>query len=475
MSHIDKVLIYGVKKGSIANQIGLKKGDYIITINGEKIFDILDYKFNTEDEYVELEIEHKNGEIEIYEIEKEISEDLGIEFEHELIDRPKNCTNKCIFCFMEQLPEKVRDTLIFKDDDYRLSFFTGNYITLTNMKDFDIDRIIRYRLSPINISIHATDEKVRCMMLNNRFAGKVLSYLDKFYEAGIAINTQIVLCKGINDGKILEKTIEDLSKYVPVLKSICIVPVGLSKNREGLFPLKGLNKEDCINAINIASKYQEEFKKKYKSPIVYLADEFYLKAEMKVPNYSDYLDFGQLEDGIGMISLFDHDFNKKIKQVKEDISLGKIDSDISKTVTLVTGKISDKYIRLKAKRIMRIFKNININVISVENKYFGKDITVTGLVVGRDIISTLNTLKENGMKLGEYIILPEVMLKDDEDIFLDNTTLKQVQESINTNIVVSDGTAAGFVDAIIQDVKVDKIYKFSKKSNRQSYENSISH
>lgn len=225
MSYIDKILIYGVKKGSIADEIGLEKGDYILTVNGEKIFDILDYKFNIEDEYVELEVERKNGEIEIYEIEKEVSEDLGIEFEHELIDKPKNCTNKCIFCFMEQLPKNVRDTLIFKDDDYRLSFFTGNYITLTNMKDFDIDRIIRYRLSPINISIHATDEKVRCMMLNNRFAGKVLSYLDRFYEAGIAINTQIVLCKGINDGKILEKTIKDLSKYVPVLKSICIVPV----------------------------------------------------------------------------------------------------------------------------------------------------------------------------------------------------------------------------------------------------------
>ena len=262
MSYIDKILIYGVKKGSIADEIGLEKGDYILTVNGEKIFDILDYKFNIEDEYVELEVERKNGEIEIYEIEKEVSEDLGIEFEHELIDKPKNCTNKCIFCFMEQLPKNVRDTLIFKDDDYRLSFFTGNYITLTNMKDFDIDRIIRYRLSPINISIHATDEKVRCMMLNNRFAGKVLSYLDRFYEAGIAINTQIVLCKGINDGKILEKTIKDLSKYIPVLKSICIVPVGLSKNREGLYPLERLDKQDCIDAINIAAKYQEEFKKK---------------------------------------------------------------------------------------------------------------------------------------------------------------------------------------------------------------------
>ena len=313
------------------------------------------------------------------------------------------------------------------------------------------------------------------MMLNNRFAGKVLSYLDRFYEAGIAINTQIVLCKGINDGKILEKTIKDLSKYIPVLKSICIVPVGLSKNREGLYPLERLDKQDCIDAINIAAKYQEEFKKKYKSPIIYLADEFYLKANIKVPNYSDYLDFGQLEDGIGMISLFDHDFNKKLKRVKSDIENNNIDNGISKTVTLITGKIVDKYIRLKAKRIMRLFKNININVVPIENEYFGKDITVTGLVVGRDIISTLNNLKENGENLGDYIILPEVMLKDDEDIFLDDTTLEQVQKSIDTNIVVSDGTGEGFVDEIIQDISINKIFKFNKKSNRQSYENSISH
>ncbi|MDD3304227.1 MAG: DUF512 domain-containing protein [Clostridia bacterium] len=475
MNHINKVFIYGVKKDSIADEIGLQKGDYIITINGEEIIDILDYKFHIDDEYVELEVEHANGEVEIFEIEKDVSEDLGIEFEHELIDKPKNCTNKCIFCFMEQLPENVRDTLIFKDDDYRLSFFTGNYITLTNMKESDIDRIIRYRLSPINISIHATDETVRCMMLNNRFAGKVLSYLDKLYQAGISMNTQIVLCKGINDGQILEKTIQDLAKYTPVLKSICIVPVGLSKNREGLYDLKKIEKEDCINTIDMVSSYQEGFKKKFKSPIIYLADEFYLKANKKIPNYSDYLDFGEIEDGIGMISLFDHDFNRKLKKVKEEVSLGIINKDMTKTVTLITGKIVDKYIRLKAKRISRLFNNITIKVVSVENEYFGTDITVTGLVVGRDIISTLSKLMQDGVFLGDYVILPEVMLKDDEDIFLDDTTLQQVQEGIDTNIVVSDGTADGFVDAIIQEFPNKKIIKFNKKSNRQSYENSINH
>ena len=467
---IDKVLIYGVKKKSIADEIGLKKGDYILTLNGQKIVDILDYKFNIDDDYIELEVLHQDGEVEIYEIEKDPSEDLGIEFEHELIDRPKNCCNKCIFCFMEQLPKNVRDTLVFKDDDYRLSFFTGNYITMTNMKESDVDRIIRYRLSPINISIHATNEKVRCMMLNNRFAGRVLGYLDKLSAADIAINTQIVLCKGINDGKILEETITYLSKYIPSLKSICIVPVGLSKNREGLYPLEKLDEQDCKNTILLVSKYQEMFKKKYGKIIVYLADEFYVKANMKFPKYSDYLDFGQLEDGIGMIPLFDHDFDKELKVIKEKINNSEINSNIEKKVTLITGKITDKYINKKAARIMKIFKNIHINVVSIENDYFGHDITVTGLVVGRDII---NQIKNTD--LGDYVIIPEVMLKEDEDIFLDDTTLDTLQKSINTNIVVSSGTAKGFIDAIISKIPNKKIYKFKQEVKRQSYENSISH
>lgn len=473
---IDKVLIYGVKKDSIADEIGLKKGDYILSINGEKIFDILDYKFIVQDEYIELEIEHEDGQIEIFEIEKDEDEELGFEFEHELIDKPKNCHNKCIFCFMEQLPKNVRDTLIFKDDDYRLSFFTGNYITMTNMKESDVDRIIRYRLSPINISIHATDEKVRCMMLNNRFAGKVLSYLDKLSKAGIKINTQIVICKGINDGKILDKTILDLSKYIPSLQSICIVPVGLSKNREGLYSLEKLTSKDCKETIEMISKYQEKFKKKYNKPIVYLADEFYLKANEKFPEYKDYLDFGQLEDGIGMIPLFEHEFLKELKKLENNRN--KKNSNVlkkQKTVTLITGMITKKFIEDRAKEIMKLYENIKINVVAIENEYFGKDITVTGLVVGKDIINTIEKLKESKFDLGDYIVIPEVMLKEDEDIFLDDTTLEDLQKKIDKNVVVSDTTAKGFIDAIIKEIPNEKIFKFSKLKSRQSYENSICH
>ncbi|MDO4282426.1 MAG: DUF512 domain-containing protein [Clostridia bacterium] len=469
MIYIDKVLIYGVKKGSIAEEIGLKKGDLILTLNGEKIVDILDYKFNVADEYLEIEIEHKDGTIEIYEIEKDESEDLGIIFESELIDEPRSCYNKCIFCFMEQLPDNVRETLIFKDDDYRLSFFSGNYITMTNMKDIDVDRIIRYRLSPINISIHATDEKVRCMMLNNRHAGKVLEYLDRFYQAGISINTQIVLCKGINDGNILKKTIVDLSKYAPVLKSICIVPVGLSNNRDGLYPLEALSKEDCENTIDLVSKYQEKFKKKFKTPLVFLADEFYLKAGRKMPNYSDYGEFGQIEDGIGMTALFEHDFKKEIKQLKEkNISYPK-----SKTISMITGKIVEDYMKKKAKAIQARVGNLNINIIAVENEYFGEQITVTGLITGRDILKTLHGLKEDGINIGEYIVIPRVMLKDDEDIFLDDTKLEDLQKELKLPIVVTDGSAKVFIESTILNVKNKKILKLGDTSPRQSYENGI--
>lgn len=480
MIKIDKILIYDVKKDSIAEEIGLKKGDYILTINGEKVIDILDYKFITQDEYIELEIMHEDGEIEIFEIEKDEDEELGFEFEHELIDKPKNCHNKCIFCFMEQLPKNVRDTLIFKDDDYRLSFFTGNYITMTNMKKCDVERIIKYRLSPINISIHATDEKTRCMMLNNRFAGEVLEYLDMLYKADIKINTQIVLCKGINDGEILDKTINDLSKYVPALQSICIVPVGLSKNREGLYPLEKLTSKDCKETIDTIKKYQESFKKKYKKPIVYLADEFYLKANEKFPKYADYLDFGQLEDGIGMIPLFEHEFDKELIKLKRKIEKNNKENKIknenkNKTLTLITGKITEDFIKEKANRLMNEFQNLKINVLAIENEYFGKEITVTGLVVGSDIINTIINLKNKNYNFGDYIVIPEVMLKEDEDIFLDDTSLIELQEKIGISIVVSDTNAKGFLQAILSNIPNEKIYKFNKIANRQSYENSINH
>ena len=468
---IKKVPIFDVKKESIAEEVGLKKGDLIITINGEEIIDILDYKFNEADSYIELEIEHEDGQVEIYEIEKDESDELGIIFETELIDKPKNCYNNCIFCFMEQLPKDVRETLIFKDDDYRLSFFSGNYITLTNMKEDDIKRIIKYRMSPINISVHATDEKVRCMMLNNRHAGKVLKYIDMLCDAGISINTQIVLCKGINDGKILEKTIKDLSKYIPSLKSICIVPVGLSKNRDGLYPLDRLEKEDCKSVIGCVEKYQREFKKKYGYVLVYLADEFYLKADQKFPDYEDYGSFDQIEDGIGMIANFDHEFNMELKRIEKNKNNFK-----TRKITIITGKITENYMMQKIKEINKIVPNINVNIVAPVNTYFGENITVTGLITGIDIKKTICKLRENQIDIGEYIVIPKVMLKEDEDIFLDDTKLENLQKDLGIKFVVTDGSAKTFIKSILLRRKltsdITKLYE-NEMMVKNSYENSI--
>ncbi len=476
VSIIKKVKIFGVKPGSIADEMELKTGDLLLSINGNEIIDILDYKFNEADSYIELEIEHADGELEIYELEKDESEEIGLIFENELIDDPRNCYNKCIFCFMEQLPDNVRDSLIFKDDDYRLSFFSGNYITLTNMKESDIDRIIKYRMSPINISVHATDEDVRSMMLKNRHAGKVLKYIDKLYDAGITMNTQIVLCKGINDGAILEKTIKDLSKYAPVLKSICIVPVGLSKNREGLYPLEPLEIEDCVETINIVTKYQEEFKKKYDTPLVFVADEIYIRAGAKIPKHSDYGEFGQIEDGIGMVSNFDFEFKKAINKLKKKIEKEKIDTlNLKRKVTIITGKIVEEYIIQKASKVTDIYKNIEVNVVAPVNNYFGKDITVTGLVTGMDIKDTILKQREDGITTGDYIIIPRVMLKEDQDIFLDDTLLEDLCNDLDSKFVVSDGSGQSFVDSMLINTPNKKITKLYDEDILlgHSYENSI--
>jgi len=438
-------IIKDVVKCSISDDMGINKGFKLLSINGSKITDILDYKFLIADEFLEIEFLNLQGEIEIYEVEKEEYDDLGLVFETELIDKPKNCHNKCIFCFMEQLPCKVRDTLIFKDDDYRLSFFSGNYITLTNMKESDIERIIKYRISPINISLHTTDEEIRCMMLNNKNAGKVLKYIDSLYEAKIDMNLQIVLCKNINDKEVLYKTLQDVSKYMPMIKSISIVPVGISKYRDNLYKLLPLEKEDCLDVIINVSKFQKEFKKKFGTNLVYLSDEFYIKAEVDIPAYKEYEDFSQLENGVGMIAVFEDEFKGELSKVKRKISkqiqVDNINTN-KKNIILLTGKITYNFMKEKAKILNEMFGNINIDVRYVENNYFGTDITVTGLMVGNDILETIKDAHND-----TTIIIPDVCLKEDEEIFLDDVTLEDLKSKYN-NVVISETSAKGFIDVI---------------------------
>jgi putative radical SAM enzyme (TIGR03279 family) len=436
--------IVNIVKGSIADELKIKPGYKLISINSNSIIDILDYKFLICDEYIELEIENLNNEILKFDIEKDDYEELGLIFENELIDKPKNCLNKCIFCFMEQLPPNVRKTLIFKDDDYRLSFLSGNYITLTNIKDSDIDRIIKYRVSPINISIHATDEEIRCMMLNNKNAYKVLKYIDRLNENNIKMNFQIVLCKNINDKDVLNKTLLDLTKYVDNTLSISIVPVGISKYRDNLFKLESFTKEDCIQVINSVSKLQKEFKKLYKTNLVYLSDEFYLKSNIKIPKFSHYEDFNQLENGVGMIAVFEKEFKKEILKFKKNINKVNF-KDINKKICILTGVITYEYIKQKADELNKLLNKEIIYVDKVENNYFGKDITVTGLITGQDVIEKIRNNKDK-------IIISDVCLKEDEDIFLDDVTLDDVKK-VNKNIYVCDNSAYGMLYAIFELLK----------------------
>lgn len=449
-------LIKGVVKNSIAGNIGIKKGYKLISINDNKIIDILDYKFNITEEFLKLELINLNNETLIYEIEKEEYEDLGLIFETELIDKPKNCRNKCIFCFMDQLPPNVRKTLVFKDDDYRLSFFTGNYITLTNMNESDIKRIIKYRLAPINISLHTTDEEIRCKMLNNKNAGKVLKYLDMLKEANIYMNLQIVLCKNINDKDVLYKTLNDITKYVEVIKSVSIVPVGISKYRKNLFKLEPFNKQDCTNVIENIKKFQKLFKKKYKTNLVYLSDEFYITAEKDIPKYNEYEDFAQLENGVGMISVFSNEFKKELNKLKRKIQINtkkqkekykENKKNTTKKIIVLTGKITFKFIKEQINKLKEILDNIDIEVVFVENNYFGKNITVTGLLTGKDILNTLNKINEEYNLDKVDIIIPDVCLKDDEDIFLDDITVQEIKEKYN-KIQICETSAKGLIDSI---------------------------
>jgi putative radical SAM enzyme (TIGR03279 family) len=431
------ILIKEVLKNSIADDLKIEAGDFLVSINNTEIQDILDYKYQIFDENITLIIKKASGEEWELEIEKEENEDIGIIFKEQLIEPAKNCANKCIFCFMDQLPKDVRDTLVFKDDDFRLSFFTGNYVTLTNSGYKDLERIVKYHLSPINISVHATDPEVRKMMLNNKNAGKIIEYIKYLTDNGIKVNAQIVLCRGINDGNILDKTISDLSTFFPELLCIAIVPVGLSKYRKGLYKLESFEKESSDAVIKQIEVWQKQFIKKYNSNIVYLADEFYIQAGKEIPPFRHYEDFPQLEDGIGMLAYFTKQFNDYLYRLQS--------KEINKTVSIITGKITYNYIIEKTKILENKYKGLKINVYPIENNFFGKNITVTGLITGGDII---NQLKNKD--LGEYLIIPNCTLKSDDDVFLDNITLKEVSDKLSCNIVVSANNGKDFIKSIIR-------------------------
>lgn len=429
-------IIIKIDKESIAYELGIEKGDILIHINNNIINDVFDYRYYIQDEYIEVGIKKSNGEEWLLEIEKDEYEDLGITFESGLMDKAKSCSNKCIFCFIDQLPKGMRKTLYFKDDDSRLSFLQGNYVTLTNMKKEDIDRIIFYHLSPINISVHTTDMELRKFMLKNPNAVNLTQYIKKFSDANIDMNFQVVLCKGVNDGKNLDKTINDLSKFIPHAKSLSIVPLGMTKYREGLFEFELFNKEDCINIIKQVSKWQDKIKGETGKRFVYVSDEFYLTAEMEFPNSEFYEGFLQLENGVGMISIMKDEFYKYFEQVKPD--------NKKRNITMVTGKASYNFIKELLESIKEKFENTNIEIYLAENDFFGHNITVSGLLTGQDIIKTLKN-----KKLNKYLFIPYNALKADEPIFLDNYTVQDLENKLKTNIIISPQNGGEFLKQIL--------------------------
>lgn len=431
--------IENIKENSIAEEVGIEKGDIVLSINDSPVTDIIEYKFLVNEDYIVVVVQKPDGEEWEIEIEKEVDEDLGIVFENSLIDDTRSCRNKCIFCFIDQLPKGMRETLYFKDDDSRLSFLDGNYITLTNLNDFDIQKIIKYKISPLNISVHTTDSDLRVKMLNNRFAGQIMSTLKRLVNGGICLNCQIVLCPGVNDGINLDKTIDDLSKLYPYLKSIAVVPVGLTKHREKLFELEPFNKQKSIDVIEQVENWQLRLKKKYKTNLVYLADEFYIMAEKDFPKYREYEDFPQIENGVGLIALFEKQFYDYLKHLdKVHINCN------SRELSVVTGASAYDFINRLCIDLGKRYKNIKINVHKVINNFFGDTVTVAGLITGNDIISQLA-----GKNIGDELIIPECMLRYQDNVFLDDVTIDTIERRLNIKIRVCAVNGRDFVVNIL--------------------------
>ncbi len=433
-------IVKAVETGSIAEELEIDAGDILVEINGHEIEDIFDYQYYIQDEYIEVLIRKPSGEEWLLEIDKEYDEDLGIIFENGLMDEYHSCCNHCIFCFIDQMPKGMRDTLYFKDDDSRLSFLQGNYVTLTNMSDKDIDRIIQYHLSPINISFQTTNPELRCKMLNNRFAGQALEKAWRLAAAGITMNGQIVLCKGINDGKELDRSIRELSNYLPNLESVSVVPVGLSKFREGLYPLEPFTKEDAKQVLALIRKWQKKLYPIYGVHFVHASDEWYILAQEELPQEESYDGYPQLENGVGMMRLFIDEFQEALKKEREHHR----PMVISKELSIATGKLAYPLIQDMAEQIMREYSQITIHVFAIKNNFFGEMITVSGLLTGQDLIAQLKD-----KVLGERLLLPQNMLKSGEDIFLDDITVSDLENALQVSVDIVKSSGQDFLNEIL--------------------------
>lgn len=439
-------LIKEIEAGSIAEELGIEPGDRLLAINDTEIEDVLDYHFYVNDEELTLLVEKADQEQWELEIEKEYEDDLGIVFEQGLMDEYRSCRNKCIFCFIDQMPEGMRDTLYFKDDDSRLSFMQGNYITLTNMKEKDIDRIIRYHLAPINISVHTTNPELRCRMLHNRFAGKALAYMDRLHQHGIEMNGQIVLCRDVNDGEELLRTLTDLERYIPSMQSVSVVPSGLTRYREGLFPLEPVDREKARETIALVEEKQRECMERYGIHFVHASDEFYYLAGLAMPEAERYDGYLQLENGVGMARLLREETEEALELLKKE---QRVDRTVKRKVTIATGVMVAETIRRLADSVMEVFPNIQVQVVPIRNHFFGESITVTGLITGQDLVGQLQEMQREGFEIGDALLVSSNMFRTGEKVFLDDMTQDMAEERLHVRLCPVDAPGADFVEAII--------------------------
>jgi len=426
MAHEHKIRF--VQPESIAWEMGIEPGDLLLAVDGQEIEDVFDYRYYIEEEEILLLIEKPDGEQWELEIEKETYEDLGLEFEQGLMDEYRSCRNKCIFCFIDQMPPGMRDTLYFKDDDSRLSFLQGNYVTLTNMSEHDIQRIIRFHLEPINISFQAMNPELRCRMLHNRFAGEALKKVDMLYEAGIEMNGQIVLCKGFNDGDELDRSIRELTRYLPFLRSVSVVPVGLTRFREGLEPLEPFTGEEARQVLELIHGWQERLYPEHGLHFIHASDEWYILAGKELPEEESYDGYLQLENGVGMLRLLLNEFTEALEGEEGDQKERKL--------SIATGLLAAPYLEQMAEQLREKFPRTEVTVYPIKNEFFGEQITVSGLITGQDLVKQLS-----GKDLAERLLLPCNMLRAKEDVFLDDFTVSQVESALQVplNIVKSSG------------------------------------
>lgn len=443
-------IIKEVAPGSIAQEMGIDPGDALLAINDNEIEDVFDYRYLMKDEYVEVLVRKADGEEWLLEIDKDYDEDLGVAFENSLMSDYRSCSNRCIFCFIDQMPPGMRETLYFKDDDSRLSFLQGNYITLTNMSEHDVERIIQMQLAPINISVHTTNPELRCKMLNNRFAGEKLRFLDRFYEGHVEMNAQIVCCKGVNDGEELKRSIEDLMKYLPFLRSVSVVPAGITKFRDGLYPLSLFTKEEAGAIIDMIEEYQKICFDQYGLHFVHASDEFYLLAERDLPEEERYDGYIQLENGVGMLRLFREEFEAAMQEIiKIDQNSQQRLYGGKRKLSAATGKLAYAVIREAAEEVCKVCPELTIRVYPIRNDFFGETITVAGLVTGQDLIAQLRKRQQAGEDLGDTLLLPANMLRSGEQVFLDDVTVQDVERALGLTVTVTEPTGAAFAEAAL--------------------------